>query len=178
MSTSRVVLPMLIAIFFLPACGLFRNNTAVPRAGTWLDWDGEGGWSGYEAGSGEAGDMIMAMSAPSEPLPTAALLEEGGSRSMEKQQSPSLRAGSVDDNAKWDDYLLYRLQFHERGIPVHDIDVTERHIVQVLDRGGRPVLGALIEISSDAGDLIARLRSHADGRAYFFPAAMGDSTSR
>ena len=41
-------------------------------------------------------------------------------------QSAALRAGSVDDNEKWEDYLLYRQDFLARGIQVHDVDVSGR----------------------------------------------------
>jgi hypothetical protein len=90
-------------------------------------------------------------------------------------QAGNLRAGSVDDNEKWDDYLLYRIQFSDWGIPAHDIDVSERHIIQVMNEDGFPVLGANITINAEDGSLLARLLTHADGRALFFPKAMGEA---
>ena len=86
----------------------------------------------------------------------------------EAQQDSRLTAGEVDDNARWDDYLLYLRDFS--GPPVIKKDVSERHQIWVTDGNGRPVLGALVEIAAD-GQEVARLRTHSDGRAYFFPRA-------
>ena len=41
------------------------------------------------------------------------------------------------------------------------------------DSDGRPVLGALVEVSA-GGREVARLRTHSDGRVYFFPRTYGD----
>jgi hypothetical protein len=79
----------------------------------------------------------------------------------------------VDDNAQWDDYLLYRLQAADWGLQVHDIDVTQRYIVRVITPAGRPVLGAEVSIENSQGEEIASLLTPADGRALFFPAAFG-----
>jgi Mg-chelatase subunit ChlD len=88
------------------------------------------------------------------------------------QQESRLTAGEVDDNARWDDYLLYLRDFS--GPPVIKTDVSERHQIWVSDGDGRPALGALVEISAD-GQEVARLRTHSDGRAYFFPRAYSDN---
>ena len=101
----------------------------------------------------------------SEPLSTAPASEVA-------QQDSRLTAGEVDDNARWDDYLLYLRDFS--GPPVIKKDVSERHQIWVTDGDGRPVLGALVEISTN-GQEVARLRTHSDGRVYFFPRAYGDS---
>jgi uncharacterized protein YfaS (alpha-2-macroglobulin family) len=75
----------------------------------------------------------------------------------------------VDDNDSWDDYLLYRLQFSDWGIKVHDIDVTERHTIHVVNARGMPVLGAELEILGSNGREITSMLTHADGAALFFP---------
>ena len=87
------------------------------------------------------------------------------------QAQTALRAGSVDDNDKFSDYLEYRRTFAASGIKVHDVDVSERHIFTVTGGGGKPVLGAHITISEEQGNPIAELRTYADGRAFFFPKA-------
>jgi hypothetical protein len=83
-----------------------------------------------------------------------------------------MRAGSVDDNAEWDDYLLYRQRFTESGILVHDLDVSERHIIRVTDSAGHPILGAVVTISDADGRELSRLQTTSDGRALFFPKAI------
>jgi hypothetical protein len=109
------------------------------------------------------------MEAPAEAEP----LEESASSApaAEIAQQSHLSAGEVDDNARWDDYLLYLRDYH--GPAVIETDVSQRHQIWVADSDGRPVLGALVEVSLD-GQEVARLRSHSDGRVYFFPRAYGD----
>jgi hypothetical protein len=87
------------------------------------------------------------------------------------EQEYNLRAGSVDDNEQWDDYLLYRLEFADTFIRVHDIDVTERHIIHVTNEQGLPVLGAKITISSQQDQWLTELMTYSDGGALFFPQA-------
>jgi hypothetical protein len=89
---------------------------------------------------------------------------------------PTLSAGMVDDNQKWDDYLLYRI--NSAGIAdssyVHDRDVSERYVVSVQDRDGYPVLGAKVHFSADQREIFVG-RTHATGRVFFFPKALGTS---
>jgi len=78
----------------------------------------------------------------------------------------------VDDNAQWDDYLLYRLNY--AGPPVHERDVNERYVVIVHDQQGRPLLDA--GVTFYAGDeAIFSGRSYATGQVMFFPKALGVS---
>ena len=83
-----------------------------------------------------------------------------------------MRAGSVDDNAEWDDYLLYRQRFSEAGILVHDLDISERHTIRVTDSDGHPILGAVVTISDANGRELSRLQTTSDGRVLFFPKAV------
>jgi hypothetical protein len=78
------------------------------------------------------------------------------------RQGPGLRAGSVDDNAAFADYLTYRDQFRRLGIKVHDIDVSVRHVVTVVDEAGQPLLGAVVTEGSQ------EVRTGPDGRALLF----------
>lgn len=83
-------------------------------------------------------------------------------------QSRALRAGSVDDNERWEQYLLYRQDALRSGIDVRDVDVTGRRIVTVKNRAGRPVVGAQVRMLR--GDtVLAEAATHADGRAFLFP---------
>jgi Mg-chelatase subunit ChlD len=87
------------------------------------------------------------------------------------RSGPGLRAGSVDDNASFADYLKYRDDFHRLGITVHDIDVSVRHVVTVVDEAGKPLLGATVSAASGEGRAQApgqEVRTGADGRALLF----------
>ncbi|UCG25988.1 MAG: hypothetical protein JSW55_08405, partial [Chloroflexota bacterium] len=111
------------------------------------------------------------MEEPMSEVPAAESME-GAPAAEAAQQVSRLTAGEVDDNARWDDYLLYLRDYRAQNV-IH-VDVSERHQIWVTDSDGRPVLGALVEISAD-GREVARLRTHSDGRAYFFPRAYGDN---
>jgi len=88
------------------------------------------------------------------------------------EENSQLTAGEVDDNAQWDDYLLYLRNYS--GAAVLRVDVSERHQIWVNDSQGNPVLGARIGIESN-GQEVEVLRTHSDGRAYFFPKTLGDT---
>lgn len=81
-------------------------------------------------------------------------------------QNSRLTAGEVDDNAQWDDYLLYLRDYN--GARVERIDISERHQIWVQDSQGQPVVGREVNILAD-GEMAAVLRTHSDGRVYFFP---------
>ena len=113
-----------------------------------------------------AGELSAAEPAP---------LDDGGMRAGDTavsaapvtlDQNSSLTAGEVDDNAKWDDYLLYLREY--QGAAVIPVDVSERHQIVVQDSQGNPVLGALITIQAN-GQEVQTLRTHSDGRANFYP---------
>ena len=172
---------ILCLTILIGACSPLTIDPIETKTAGWLDWDGEGGWSGLSRGSAEGG-MVMSveseklMEAPmGEPLPPTDDTDWSSEEPHDGDvsQRPNLRAGSVDDNAEWDDYLLYRLRFAEWNILVHEIDVTERHIIQIINRQGQPVLGAKVTISDDAGQELGSMYTHADGKVLFFPLASG-----
>ncbi|MFQ5419058.1 MAG: VWA domain-containing protein [Anaerolineae bacterium] len=84
------------------------------------------------------------------------------------QPNSALNAGEVDDNADWDDYLLYLRDY--AGAAVIEVDVSQRYQIFVRDSQGNPVLAARLAVKVN-GQTIATLRTHSDGRAYFFPGA-------
>ncbi len=90
-------------------------------------------------------------------------------------QSEPLRAGEVDDNANWDDYLLYRRNY--RGPRVNNRDVTERYIIEVNDGQGNPILGATVRVylnnNQQQRQEIYSARTYANGQAMFHPLALG-----
>jgi len=86
-------------------------------------------------------------------------------------QFEALQAGEVDDNRDFARYLQYRIDFHSFvNYPVLDLDVSERHIIRVTNRQGRPVLGADVAIY-DGQSLVTTLHTPATGVVYFFPLA-------
>jgi hypothetical protein len=114
------------------------------------------------------------------PMPTVVMMEADGEmaaigESVEsyaveaQQQSEPLRAGEVDDNAQWDDYLLYRRNY--QGAPVHDLEVSERYVIEVKDGQGYPVLGATVRVSANGQD-IYEARTYANGQVLFHPLAL------
>ena len=100
----------------------------------------------------------------------AAAAERAGEAAADTRPSRpvELTAGEVDDNQRWTDYLRYRDEY--RGPPVHDVDVSERYTITVLDALGRPVPNAQVSISGGE-ELIFEGRTYANGQTLFFPRA-------
>jgi hypothetical protein len=125
-----------------------------------------------------AGEADMSADAAVEsapmPYPTAApgMAEPGGVVSPAPQQVESLKAGEVDDNAQWDDYLLYRRNYY--GPQIHDRDVSERYLVEVTDGQGNPVLGAQVRffLPGQERQEIYSAHTPANGQVLFHPLAL------
>ncbi len=89
----------------------------------------------------------------------------------DQQFQSNVTAGEIDDNKDFGAYLQYRLDYMRfLGYPVHDRDVTERHIVRVKTANGMPVLGADVRVY-DGQTLVATLRTPATGMVSIFPLA-------
>jgi hypothetical protein len=179
---SKTIVFLMISIVLLSAaCKPFTLKPLVVSRGGWIDWNGKGGWTSTEGSSRSFWAIEPSIGAMEEaplamPLGDMSMGEETAyaeteTKGWETQQNPNLRAGSVDDNAAWDDYLLYRLRFAEWGIPVHNVDVSERHLIVVTNDQGQPVLGAKLTIVDETSRQVATLRTHANGEALFFPLA-------
>ncbi len=182
--STRWICTLIFTALSLGACGLLDPIHVSENGGSngWIDWDGEDGWSG-SAGAIAEGEVLAEKSVDSlpgaEPLVEveeesfgADVAEDGVESELSRSnQAPNLRAGSVDDNAAWDDYLLYRLHCAEWGIDVHDVDVTGRQMIFVSNSQGEPVLGAEVTILDVNGDRVAQLTTHSDGSVLFFPNA-------
>jgi hypothetical protein len=152
-----------------PTAGIYASPLATPATSSngdrgWLDWDGAGGWASAES---EGVVRERSASAPLAAAPTAAAASGSGSNAAQS----SLKAGEVDDNAQWDDYLLYRQQY--AGPPAHERDVSERYVVSVTDAEARPLLDAGVTFYS--GDwAVFSARTYASGQVLFFPKALGE----
>ena len=94
-----------------------------------------------------------------------------GASAPANQQVTTLKAGEIDDNAEWDDYLLYRRESLESfGQLVNDVDVTGRQIITVTDTQGLPILGATVSVFSD-DTLISQTQTYANGQTMYLPYA-------
>ncbi len=98
--------------------------------------------------------------------PPAAAIEASAPR--REYQPVDLTAGEVNDNEKWTEYLSYRDNY--RGPPVHDVDVSERFTITVLDSLERPVPNAAVSVTAGES-LIFEGRTYATGQTLFFPRA-------
>ena len=97
-----------------------------------------------------------------------------GSRPIQRQAD--LKAGEVDDNQRWNEYLQFVADYD--GPQVHRTSLADRQIIIVLDRDGNPVPNALVTVS-DNGKNLAEYLTYADGRTLLFPDAIqGRPTSR
>jgi hypothetical protein len=177
---------MVIMTILTSACSASKGISSPKGNGGWIDWDGEGGWEGSTADK-MAAEHFAERSVAEAPASMGGMVlsEEAGTSpksgsdedAIPIDQSLGLRAGSVDDNAEWDDYLLYRIHFADCSIPVQEIDVTERHIIRVSTSQGLPVLGARISIFNDQGSMVADLMTTSNGQSLFFPLASPDPDS-
>jgi hypothetical protein len=96
---------------------------------------------------------------------------------VDEQFVPFLQAGEIDDNQEYGEYLQYKLDYLRfASAPVHEVDISERHIVKVVTSNGKPVLGAEV-LFYDGQDLLTTLRTTAHGTVYFFPKAYTGSSN-
>ncbi len=109
-------------------------------------------------------------------MPTAApLATPTPYREVNQQQEPEVRAGEVDDNENWAEYLEYRRNY--RGPFVHDVDITERYLITALDSENRPILDAAVTIW-DGQYKVWEARTFATGQTLFFPRSVGLTQSQ
>ena len=89
-----------------------------------------------------------------------------------ERQRTALSAGEVNDNERWDEYVHYRNQY--AGLPVQDVDVSERYVITVTDSDGQPVHNARVRVSAGEAVLFEG-RTYANGQTLFFPRAFDGS---
>lgn len=123
---------------------------------------------GAKAAPGAAMDAAESLAAPMAP-------EAGGAiapRADEFQQQDALKAGAVDDNAKFSDFLKYVAGY--QGYGMRALDVRRRFVVQVVDAEGKSVSNASVAVS--AGETpVATLTTYANGETLFHPGAFGEA---
>lgn len=92
------------------------------------------------------------------------------------QGGSSLQAGATDDNENFEAYLQYRHDYLDfvGESTVHDVNISERHVIRVNTPNGQPVLGARVSVYTGQ-TLVAEMRTPATGIVYFFPLADAES---
>jgi uncharacterized protein YegL len=102
---------------------------------------------------------------------TGATSDNGGAVVTQPNQPPvqtqtSLKAGAIDDNAKFADFLAYQQAY--AGQKMRSYDASERHVIVVKDAAGKPVANTKVTVS--AGDNVVWTgKTYANGQALFFP---------
>jgi hypothetical protein len=108
---------------------------------------------------------------PPLPIPTGTLADNLQPTAVQPVQVIPLNAGEIDDNARWDNYLLYRRNYlaQYQGT-VHDVDVSNRQIITVMDEQGMPLIGTWVRVYNGQ-TLVSESRTYANGETLFFPNA-------
>lgn len=116
-----------------------------------------------------SGDLSKPEGGYAEPPPAEKTVSPAGrasrKRGHRRPRSAGVKAGSADDNLQFGAFLQFLAENARRGLPC---DVSERIIVKVLDKNGRPLPDADIAVR-DGDQVLLRRRSYADGRALVFP---------
>ncbi len=157
--------------------------------GGWIDgepeWSGGGGETAEGADAASSGDALYSEAPATVPASREASAEESApapdfDSPLEEPcvdcapaaaDNTPLRAGSVDDNAEFDDFLTYLDRLDSIGIERRDFDPTGRIVATVTDDAGATVAGARVDAT--VGDVTVALRTTADGTVRFHPAAYG-----
>lgn len=135
-----------------------------------------------------SGAALGAFSGRREAAPAAAAPSADAARESQAWPEPPLprrpprpretvTAGMVDDNADFGEYLAY-LGRH-RGLPVHERDVSERHLLELVDAAGRPLHDAEVALQrAGRREPLMWARSDAAGRVWLHPRAVGAGSER
>lgn len=135
------------------------------------DGGGRGGDADYDAmedGDGRGGDADYDAMAADDAESEAAARSSSSGSGGDGAVRPALSAGEVNDNERWDEYLLYVREY--TGGPVYEVDVSERYVITVTDTNGRPVHNARVRVST-ADVEVFEGRTYANGQTLFFPLA-------
>lgn len=100
--------------------------------------------------------------------------QQGGDLMAPRQRpiGETVTAGMVDDNADFGAYLAYRER--QRGLPVREREVAERHLLEVTDAFGRPVHDAEVAVQrAGRREPVMWARTDTAGRVWLHPRAFG-----
>jgi len=143
---------------------------------------GDGAWDAHAAG---AKPMAPPAADPAGPAPApgeAPALRDGAPRkeasglteANQAQPATPLRAGDVDDNQRWDEYLAYHHANAALVPEAYRLDLTERYVVEVVDRDGRFLPNARLGFAGN-DKLLAEATTTSGGRTMFFPRTSPDA---
>ena len=132
-----------------------------------------GGEAALPTADASSARMTTAATTAATSATTAAASSSGaGNYAVPPAQPPvnqdPLRAGQVDDNLKFDEYLQYLRAY--RDAPVLPFDVTERYIIQVMDANARTVANSTVKVYSGQTLLFVG-KTYSNGQLLFFPRA-------
>ncbi len=119
------------------------------------------------SGSRGAADKSVATTSvmPPVPAPVAA-----APRALQRPAAETVNAGMVDDNADFGEYLAYR-QRHA-GLRLRERDISERYLLEVTDRQGRPVHDAEVAVQrAGVAQPVMWARTDTAGRVWIHPRA-------
>ena len=157
-----------LVFVILLAVALVGCGSAVDSGASLADSAGGNESAPLSSSSGKGGVAIQSGSGTDDRMVDPSADGGGYDDSVElSEQQSGLKAGEVDDNERFRDYLAYRGRYS--GEAVHDVDVTGRYVVSVEDAGGDPVLGATVRVESD-GEMVFEAPTLSDGRVLFMMA--------
>lgn len=130
--------------------------------------DGGRGGDGDYDGGGRGGDGDDDAMAADDADSAAAARSSSSDSGGDGATRPALSAGEVNDNERWDEYLLYVREYS--GGPIYEVDVSERYVITVTDTNGRSVHNARVRVSAGEVTLFEG-RTYANGQTLFFPLA-------
>ncbi|NTV64738.1 MAG: VWA domain-containing protein [Oscillochloris sp.] len=87
-------------------------------------------------------------------------------------QEASLKAGEINDNEHFSDYLDYLKSYQGRDVRL--ADVSERYLIKVIDDNQQPVMNAQVTIYAE-DRVVFMGRTYAGGQTIFLPQAIGVS---
>lgn len=124
----------------------------------------DAGSAAIGGGESSAGAPLPAPAAPAAPAATGS----GAAGDPRRPSAPeaSLKAGEIDDNAAFADYLAYLAGYQWRDVRL--ADVRERYLIRVIDDAQRPVLDARVTVY-DGERAVFSGRTYAGGETIFMP---------
>lgn len=156
-ATTVSMSPTLASTSMARAVATLPPRTAPPAPAAMMPTSGPG----KSAGSTPVAAIPTSGAVGSPPAPAAAAPAE-------------IKAGEVDDNKLWDDYLLYRIKAAKKGFVFHNVDVSERYVISATTKDQAPILGARVRIYSGQ-TLVSDTYTYANGQTLFFPKASQDA---
>jgi hypothetical protein len=93
----------------------------------------------------------------------------GNTATSQQVDTNLLKAGLVDDNLKYDEYMQYISNYKDK--PALPFDVTERYIVQVQDSHTHTTANADVKIYANQNQVFEG-KTYANGQLLFFPNAI------